>query len=318
MWTATLSKDQHRTRNQRGKSGKINPADISLDQLRRDAEIAVRALPPLTMPADRDAMSLSHGIHGRRKAGPGDAFWQYRPYMTGDPASLIDWRRSARSDGRYVRQNEWETAQNVWLWCDLSASMQYRSTHARDSKIERAMTLAIAAAMLLVAGGERIGYAGAMSKTAGGRFAVSRVVEALELAKFADDAAMPDHTALGKRAHLLAISDFLSDPDEVTRNIQDLAANGVSGHIIHILDPAEADFPFQGRTRFEGMEGDGEEIVPRAEDARDTYLHSMEAWQKTLSDITRRCGWSYTTHRTDHAAHLVLVGLLGAVEAAKS
>lgn len=318
MWNTAFRKDRPGEPGKLGKPGKINPADISLERLRRNAEFAVRALPPLTMPAELHALSLSHGIHGRRKSGPGDAFWQYRPYMTGDPASLIDWRRSARSDSRYVRQNEWETAQNVWLWCDVSASMQYRSAGAGDSKIERAMTLAIAASMMLVAGGERIGYAGAMSRTADGRFAVSRVVEALDLARFAEDTAMPDHRKLGKRAHLIAIGDFLSDPDEVIRQIQDLAANGVSGHIIHILDPAEADFPFTGRTRFEGLEGDGEEIVPRAEDARSTYLRSMSAWQGALSDITRRCGWSYTMHRTDHAAHLVLVGLLGAIEAAIS
>lgn len=61
--------------------------------LQTRAEAAAGALPPLLVAAERAAASVAPGIHGRRRAGPGDQFWQYRRYHQGDPASVIDWRQ---------------------------------------------------------------------------------------------------------------------------------------------------------------------------------------------------------------------------------
>lgn len=289
---------------------------ISLDEIRRRAETAVRNLPPMNMPAEQYSQAVARGIHGRRKAGPGDAFWQFRPYHQGDPASLIDWRRSARSDLSYVRQNEWETAQNVWLWCDLSGSMLFRSSGATETKIERAMTLAVAAAMLLVAGGEKVGYAGAMNKAANGAYAITGIIAALDLARFSGSPPLPDPDALGRQSHLIAIGDFLTGPETILRQIRALSARGISGHLIHIVDPAEEEFPFQGRVKFLGLEGEADEIVPRAENIRVGYVRRMRDWQKALADIAITSGWSYMLHHTNRPAHLALIGLHGAVEAA--
>ncbi len=93
--------------------------------LRRDAERISGTLPPLLVEADRLAAGLVTGVHGRRRAGMGETFWQYRAAHPGDPFSLIDWRRSARSDRLYVREMEWEAAENVLVWCDRSLSMDF-------------------------------------------------------------------------------------------------------------------------------------------------------------------------------------------------
>src|SRR5271154_5167295 len=66
----------------------------------------------------RVAASVFPGLHGRRRAGPGENFWQYRRFVPGEPASRVDWRRSARDDHLYVRELEWEAAHTVWIWPD--------------------------------------------------------------------------------------------------------------------------------------------------------------------------------------------------------
>ena len=103
---------------------------------------------------------MLHGAHGRRRAGTGEAFWQFRPFGPGEAVSRIDWRRSARDDRTYVREREWEAAQTVWLWIDRSPSMAFVSDLAREPKLDRALVLGLAAADLLVRGGERVGLLG--------------------------------------------------------------------------------------------------------------------------------------------------------------
>ena len=84
-------------------------------------------LPPLMIEADRVASTVAQGVHGRRRIGVGETFWQFRTYQPGDAAADIDWRQSARSRHLFVREQEWEAAASVWLWCDLSPSMGFRS-----------------------------------------------------------------------------------------------------------------------------------------------------------------------------------------------
>ena len=104
--------------------------------LHRSLELA-GTLPALMVAADRVAATVIQGVHGRRRVGQGDAFWQYRPYRDGDSASQIDWRQSARSRHLFVRETEWEAAASVWLWRDASPSMQYASLKNIDTKAVR-------------------------------------------------------------------------------------------------------------------------------------------------------------------------------------
>ena len=119
-------------------------------------------MPRIILEARRVAAALSHGLHGRRRAGAGETFWQFRPFVAGEAAQRVDWRRSGRDDRLYVREREWETAQSVWLWIDRSASMAYVSDLAQAPKIERALVLGLALADAFVEGGERVGLLGLM------------------------------------------------------------------------------------------------------------------------------------------------------------
>jgi uncharacterized protein (DUF58 family) len=68
----------------------------------KSRKLAAR-IPRLILEARRVAATVYHGLHGRRRAGPGENFWQYRRFVSGEPSSNVDWRRSARDDHLYVR-----------------------------------------------------------------------------------------------------------------------------------------------------------------------------------------------------------------------
>ena len=127
--------------------------------LRAGAEHLAAPLPPLLAAAEHLATTVLLGEHGRRRAGTGDTFWQYRPAQMTDAANSIDWRRSARSDANFVQDKEWQIAQSVLLWVDQSAAMQFASDNM-PTKSERARTLGLAIAILLNRGGERVGLTG--------------------------------------------------------------------------------------------------------------------------------------------------------------
>src|SRR4030081_610029 len=91
------------------------------------ARALAEPLPRLILEARRIAATVIHGLHGRKRAGPGENFWQYRRFMSGEPARQVDWRRSARDGILYVRELEWEASHTVWIWPDRSPSMSFTS-----------------------------------------------------------------------------------------------------------------------------------------------------------------------------------------------
>src|SRR6202165_4475564 len=111
-----------------------------------DARALAAAMPRLILEARRIAATVIHGLHGRKRAGPGENFWQYRRFMSGEPARRVDWRRSARDDNLYVREQEWEAAHTVWIWPDRSPSMVFASALVWETKLDRALVVAFALA----------------------------------------------------------------------------------------------------------------------------------------------------------------------------
>ena len=107
--------------------------------LRRDAERISGALPPLLAEAERLAASVAPGVHGRKQAGSGESFWQFRAAQPGDPHHTVDWRRSARSDQMFVREMEWEAAQTVSIWRDDALAAKW----AKVREVRRVVTAAL-------------------------------------------------------------------------------------------------------------------------------------------------------------------------------
>jgi uncharacterized protein (DUF58 family) len=231
----------------------------------RAEELASR-LPPLMIAAERVAATVAQGVHGRRRVGQGEAFWQFRQYEPGDALQRVDWRQTGKRDRVFVRETEWEAAQSVWLWRDNSASMRYRSSPRLPEKAERADLLVLALMALLMRGGERFALIGADLPPGAGRAALSRFAQSMQRAP-EDKSGLPPAVPLPRHAEVVLIGDFLSPLPEIDRSIRAMAARGVKGHILQVLDPAEEDLPFSGRTRFEGLEAEGEALIPRVESA---------------------------------------------------
>jgi uncharacterized protein (DUF58 family) len=285
--------------------------------LRNAAETAAAALPPLLVAAERVAATVAQGVHGRRRVGQGETFWQFRQYEPGDAANRIDWRESAKSQRYYIRETEWEAAQSVWLWRDASASMSYSSAQYLigaewPSKRERAELLLVALASLLVRGGERLSLLASGAAPMSGRVAVSRIVEMLER-EGAGAQSLPAFEPLPRAGQLVLIGDFLAPLDTVNASLARFAARGLKGHLLQVVDPAEADLPFDGRVRFTGVEDREEIVISRVEGVRDDYRRRFADHSAALAAIAGRLGWTFGSHRTDRPPGLALLALYAAL-----
>ncbi len=280
------------------------------------AEALASSLPALLVAAERIAATVAQGIHGRRRVGPGETFWQFRRYEPGDSASRIDWRKSARSHRTYIRQTEWEAAQSVWLWRDRSPSMEWRSRPDWPTKRERAELMLLAVAALLARGGERMALLGHDLAPATGRATVRRLATTLvrgtisgQPDALAEDQGLPTAQPLPRHSNLVLFGDFLSPLEDIQGVVTHYAGRGIRGHLVQILDPAEETLPFAGRVRFEGVENDGEVLIRRVEDVRETYRGAMAAHRAELNTLARAAGWTLAVDHTDRPPQSALLAL---------
>jgi uncharacterized protein (DUF58 family) len=277
----------------------------------RGEQLAAR-LPPLLVAAERVAATVAQGVHGRRRVGQGETFWQFRQYESGDSAQRIDWRESAKGQRLYVRETEWEAAQSVWLWRDASASMDYASSRDVPTKQERTDLLLLALAALLARGGERATLLGSGLPPMTGRVMLGRIASLIERHDGVG-ASLPPFALLPRYANIVLISDFLSPLEEVRAAVGQFTASGVRGHLLQVLDPAEETLPFEGRVRFEGVESDDHILISRVETVREDYQGRLADHRAGLAAIARGYGWSFLTHRTDRPPHTALLALYNAL-----
>ena len=281
--------------------------------LRSDAESLAAPLPALLAEAEHLATTVLLGDHGRRRAGTGDTFWQYRPAQPYDEARSIDWRRSARSDANFVQDKEWQIAQSIILWVDQAASMSFRSDDNLPSKGQRARTLGLASAILLIRGGERVGLTGLRLPPRRGE---AQLMQMAQLLSMQDDTDYGTPEAQGMLPHsrALFISDFLGDIAPVEAALLRAADRGVRGALLQVLDPQEEAFPFDGRTIFESMSGTLRHETLKAGDLKQRYLDRLAERKDRLAHLARTTGWQFSTHHTGESATNALLWLYGALE----
>jgi uncharacterized protein (DUF58 family) len=285
-------------------------ASASERRVRHEASTLAARLPSLVVAARQIAHSLLHGVHGRRQAGPGETFWQFRPFISGEPAARVDWRRSAREDRAFVREREWEASHTIWIWFDRSPSMAYASSLAPCAKVDRAAVLAFALADLAVRGGERAGLIG-LTPPLAGRDVIERFAEAVaaEERRGAVATGLPPAAPLKPRTKAALIGDFLSDASAVEETIGGFAARGAEGQALMIADPIEETFPFEGHTEFLAAAGSERLRAPRAQSLRDPYLARLAAHREAVRAACVARGWGFALHRTDASAAQALLAL---------
>jgi uncharacterized protein (DUF58 family) len=235
------------------------------------------SLPRLVLEARRIAANVIHGLHGRRRAGAGESFWQYRRFVSGEPSQNVDWRRSARDDHLYVR------------------------------KLERALIVTFALAELLVAGGERVGIPGLMNPTAS-----RSVIDKMAQAMLHDDAArlsLPPSFVPSALAEIVVLSDYWSPMNDIRNMLAGLSASGAHGTLVQIVDPAEESFPYSGRIEFVEPEGGGIITAGRAEKWAGDYVARVAMHRDEIRDETNKLGWLFSTHTTSRSAAELLLFL---------
>jgi len=288
-------------------------AAAKLPGISAEAATLAARLPSLTLAARRVAESVMHGVHGRRRAGPGETFWQFRPFVSGEPAARIDWRRSARETRAFVREREWEATQTLWIWIDRSKSMRFSSALAPCQKLDRAIVLALALAELAVRGGERVGLLG-LTRPMATRGVVERFAEVLAAAEREPGEPLPTAARLPARSKVVLIGDFLSPADDIARAFAALGGDSSQGHLVAIADPVEETFPFAGHTEFLELAGPRRLRAPRAENLRERYLSRWDAHREALRAAAAQRGWDVLAHRTDQSAATALLALSARLE----
>jgi uncharacterized protein (DUF58 family) len=293
----------------------LNEEILAVRRADGESRTLAASLPRLVLEARRIAANVIHGLHGRRRAGAGENFWQYRRFVSGEPSQRVDWRRSARDDHLYVREQEWEAAHTVWIWPDRSPSMAFASRDARDSKLERGLIVAFALAELLVAGGERVGIPGLMNPTAS-----LRVIDKMAEAILHDDktrASLPPAFVPSSLAEIVVLSDFWSPISDITTMLAGLSSSGAHGTLIQVVDPAEETFPYSGRVEFVEPEGGGAITAGRAESWASDYVARIALHRDQIRDETNRLDWLFSTHTTSRSAAELLLFLHAGMMVAK-
>ena len=273
-------------------------------------------LPPLLVAAERIAATVAQGVHGRRRVGQGDSFWQFRPLLPGESAARIDWRRSARTEhAHFVRQTEWEAAQTVCLWRAAGSGMRWRSLAGLPEKQTRAELILLALAALLVRGGERVRLLRPEPLDVTGQAGLSRLAAALHQAAAETDE-RPDPAFVPRHGCVVLMGDFLEPPEDTRRLLGAVAARAATGHVLQILDPAEVALPYAGRIRFTGPgRRDPAALIGKAEAVREAYAERLAEHQASLAASCQAAGLSFSVHRTDHPTTAALLALHAALAA---
>ncbi len=261
------------------------------------AESLAAGLPRLLLAAERLAHAAAPGMHGRRRTGQGENFWQFRDFSAGDDARRIDWRRSAGSERYFLREREWEAQASVALRLHDHPGMGFRSTPNLPSKGERAVLLLLALASLLLRAGERVALAGITPPLTG----------TAALKKLAAAIGGGGDARTDPRARLIAFGDFL-EPDPVF-------SGPPGGAVVQILDPAEWEFPYTGRIVFEGFSSDPAIEAPSAQAWGQAYRARIGAQREAVRLAAMRAGQTPLFHRTDAPPATALAALYLALSA---
>ena len=292
-------------------------ADIAA--LMHEAEQTAAHLPPLTLKVERVANTPVLGTHGRRRAGTGEAFWQYDEYRPGQhEIKNIAWRESAKSDSKtFVRQNEWEASQAAYIWCDNSPEMAFTSDSKKfRPKSEVAQVLALALARGLTDADERVALLGSPSGLSN---RIDSIAADLQHREESDSEAWQKMGFSGRpplaNSTVIIISDFMEDPAVINDAIARLASRNVRGHLLQVLDPAEVNRPYSGHVEFQDYRG-GSLRLPKSEELRTAYYEKLQAQQAALLDIANSVGWGFSCHLTSRAPHEALLPLYAPEETA--
>ena len=274
--------------------------------MRLKAEELSNKIPSLYVKADRIANTIWEGMHNRNKDGLGDNFWQFRKYEYGDPAHLIDWKKTAKSNETFIQEKELQTLQNFVIWRDTSRSMNFRSSESIDTKLYRANLFTLTLTIILSKSGENIVLNGLKTELLKGGNAVNFVSNQINEKVTDSYKSSPNINEIKNNSDVILIGDFLNNINETEKTIKELSNRGINGIIIQILDPAERFFPYKGRINFNGLEGEQNILIGKAESVRNDYKKAIKIHIEKLEKLTTSYSWKYILDNSDQDASISL------------
>ncbi|MBM3602369.1 MAG: DUF58 domain-containing protein [Alphaproteobacteria bacterium] len=278
--------------------------------------------PALLLAAEQLArhIQLSQGgLHGRRRQGTGQSFWQFRPYIDGDDARRIDWRQSAKSNRAFIRETEWESSETVMFWCQDDAAMAFQSHDAPRSKRETGLILTLALAMLLAKGEERFGWLARPNQLGVGNRGLQQLWQALQQ----DEAAkaltqtpslvglMPGRpdavlSALGANwelmpplpnrmigSTLVLMGDFMDPPERWQGMLAAWQARRCNGLLLRLVDPIERRFPFNDSSQFVSPNQGHQVLLSQPAAVRAAYLIALANHGQAMQALAQQHGFRW-------------------------
>jgi uncharacterized protein (DUF58 family) len=260
------------------------------------------------------------GLHASPYQGFSIEFAEHREYAPGDDLRYLDWKVFGRTDKVYLKQYEDETNLICYLVLDISESMTYAGPTAALSKLEYAQSVAAALAWLVLRQQDAVGLATfdnqirAMVRPAGNPSHLEQLLSVMEsVASNQKTAAGPMFHELAqrftKRGVVIVLSDFFDDIASLAAGLAHLRHRKHDVMLLHVLDPAELEFPFRGPTDFVGLEA-----LPRVpadpQIIRNAYLQELSHFRQALDRECRRQAIDYFLVRTDQPLDLALSHVL--------
>ena len=277
--------------------------------MRLKAEKLTFQIPNLLIKANNIANTVWEGMHNRNKAGVGDSFWQFRKYEYGDPAHLIDWKKSAKSYDTFVKEKELNTLQDIVIWRDTSKSMNFSSNKQIEPKIYRANLLTLALTIIFSKSGENIVLNGFNSKLSHGNKVINFIANQITSKIKESFLSRPNIDEIKNNSDVILISDFLNDIKYTEEIIRKLSSRGINGNIIQVLDPAEKTFPFKGRINFNGLEEEESILIGNAESIKNNYKKAITTHCNKVKKLALSYSWKYYMDTTDNSPESSLLNI---------
>ena len=251
------------------------------------------------------------GLHKSPYHGFSIEFAEHREYVPGDDLRYVDWKVFAKSDRFYLKQYEEETNFALHILLDTSESMSYRSPQAALSKLEYAQCAAAAIAYLVLGQQDAVGLATFDTAVRKLVPASSQPSHLRQLLHVMEEHPARGETSLGpilhdlaerisKRGLVLLLSDLFDDPAALLLGLKHLRHRRHEVIVLHVVDPAEQDFPFQEPTLFKGLEQSLEQMTdPKS--LRSGYQREFENFLREVRRGCRELHMDYALLRTDHS-----------------
>ncbi len=256
------------------------------------------------------------GVHRSPFHGFSIEFAEHREYVQGDDLRYVDWKVFGKTDKVYLKQYEEETNLVSYLLLDTSESMRYRSDDAPMSKLEYAQCLAAALAYLVLQQQDSVGLVTfdrevrALVRPSSNPSHLKQLLHVMEHAvaerKTQTGPIFHDLAErLKKRGIVLILSDLFDDVASIMAGLKHFRHRRHEVILMHVLDPAELEFPFRNMTMFKGLEQLPDVLAdPKA--LRDAYLSEFAAFVQRIKKGCREHHIDYVQVRTDQNLDVVL------------